>query len=60
MSGISEALVATAAGLFVAIPAVIAYNFFMRLTVRALARALATTNTLIAFMPPGDSSEVGQ
>jgi biopolymer transport protein TolQ len=27
--GISEALVATAAGLAVAIPAVIAYNFFM-------------------------------
>lgn len=28
--GISEALVATAAGLFVAIPAVMAYNYFMR------------------------------
>jgi len=28
--GIAEALVATAAGLFVAIPAVIAYNFFVR------------------------------
>jgi biopolymer transport protein ExbB/TolQ len=30
MSGISEALVATAVGLFVAIPAVIAYNVFSR------------------------------
>lgn len=30
MQGISEALVATAAGLFVAIPAVIAYNYFQR------------------------------
>ena len=30
MAGISEALVATALGLFVAIPAVIAYNYFMR------------------------------
>lgn len=30
MKGISEALVATAVGLFVAIPAVIAYNFFTR------------------------------
>jgi biopolymer transport protein ExbB/TolQ len=30
MSGISEALVATAVGLFVAIPAVIAFNFFSR------------------------------
>jgi biopolymer transport protein ExbB/TolQ len=29
-AGVSEALVATAAGLFVAIPAVIAYNFFVR------------------------------
>ncbi len=28
MSGISEALIATAMGLFVAIPAVIAYNYF--------------------------------
>lgn len=30
MAGISEALVATAIGLFVAIPAVMAYNFFQR------------------------------
>jgi biopolymer transport protein ExbB len=30
MAGISEALVATAMGLFVAIPAVIAYNYFVR------------------------------
>jgi len=30
MSGISEALVATALGLFVAIPAVAAYNYFVR------------------------------
>jgi len=30
MAGISEALVATAAGLFVAIPAVVAYNYLMR------------------------------
>jgi biopolymer transport protein TolQ len=28
--GISEALITTAAGLFTAIPAVIAYNFFMQ------------------------------
>lgn len=31
IGGVSEALVATAMGLFVAIPAVIAYNFFMKI-----------------------------
>lgn len=51
MAGISEALVATAVGLFVAIPAVIAYNYFQRRTARALARAQAAADTLIAFMP---------
>jgi len=30
IEGVSEALIATAAGLFVAIPAVIAYNFFIK------------------------------
>ncbi len=36
MSGISEALVATAMGLFVAIPCVVAYNYFVRRTRRIL------------------------
>ncbi len=36
MSGISEALVATAMGLFVAIPSVIAYNYFVRKIKRLL------------------------
>ncbi|MDR1511607.1 MAG: MotA/TolQ/ExbB proton channel family protein [Endomicrobium sp.] len=31
IEGVSEALIATAAGLFVAIPAVIAYNFFVKI-----------------------------
>lgn len=39
--GIAEALVATAAGLFVAIPAVIAYNYFVR-TVQREALSLET------------------
>jgi len=30
IAGVSEALVATAAGLSVAIPAIVAYNFFMK------------------------------
>lgn len=42
MAGISEALVATAMGLFVAIPAVVAYNYFQR---RIRAR-LAASDTL--------------
>jgi len=51
MTGISEALIATAMGLFVAIPAVIAYNYFMRLTTRSISRTKAAADTLIAFMP---------
>ena len=51
MVGISEALIATAVGLFVAIPAVIAYNYFMRRSVRAITQAQAAADTLIAFMP---------
>ncbi len=39
MAGISEALVATAVGLMVAIPAVIAYNTFQRLIKRHVANA---------------------
>ncbi len=37
MSGVFEALVATAVGLFVAIPAVVAYNLFQRVVRKRLA-----------------------
>jgi biopolymer transport protein ExbB len=37
MSGVFEALVATAVGLFVAIPAVVAYNLFQRRVRKRLA-----------------------
>jgi biopolymer transport protein ExbB/TolQ len=48
MAGISEALVATAVGLLVAIPAVIAYNYFQR-QIKVLATdAQAMVSTLIA------------
>ena len=36
MAGISEALVATALGLFIAIPAAVAYNYFMRVIKKIL------------------------
>jgi biopolymer transport protein ExbB len=46
-AGISEALVATAVGLMVAIPAVIAFNYFQRRVKAALAEAEALKSFLI-------------
>ena len=48
MAGISEALVATAVGLLVAIPAVVAYNGFQRLVKRKIANSDALIRMLIA------------
>ncbi len=48
MTGISEALVATAAGLAVAIPAVVAYNLFTRALKNRLSRAQALAHALVA------------
>lgn len=48
MSGISQALIATAVGLFVAIPAVIAYNYFMKSALTELNRATAAVDTVLA------------
>jgi biopolymer transport protein ExbB/TolQ len=48
MAGISEALVATAVGLFVAIPAVIAFNIFQRLLKRVIGRSNSLGNAIIA------------
>ncbi len=47
---ISEALVATAVGLFVAIPAVAAYNFFMRLVKSTLANTDALGHMLLSHL----------
>jgi len=47
--GIAEALVATAAGLFVAVPAVMAYNYFIRTASR---HALALETASAAFTEP--------
>ncbi|SMF39603.1 MotA/TolQ/ExbB proton channel family protein [Pseudobacteriovorax antillogorgiicola] len=48
MAGISEALVATAVGLLVAIPAVIAYNGYQRLVKRRISNAEAMKRIVVA------------
>jgi biopolymer transport protein ExbB len=48
MAGISEALIATAVGLIVAIPAVIAFNGFQRVVRRKLSNAEAMKGLVIA------------
>ncbi len=52
MAGISEALIATAVGLFVAIPAVIAFNYFGKSSSAELNRARASVNALMAMKLP--------
>jgi biopolymer transport protein ExbB len=47
MAGISEALVATAVGLLVAIPAVLAFNIFQRLLKRVIGRSNALMNAIL-------------
>src|SRR5580698_6046415 len=51
MSGISEALVATAVGLLVAIPAVIAFNFFQGKVRQAMARIDAMGLLVLSTIP---------
>jgi len=49
MAGISEALIATAVGLFVAIPAVVFYNFFKAKLKGIADDSRATSNLVMAF-----------
>jgi biopolymer transport protein ExbB len=49
-SHISEALVATAVGLFVAIPAVAAYNYFQRVVKATIASTDAVAHVLLAHL----------
>jgi biopolymer transport protein ExbB len=49
MIGISSALVATAAGLMVAIPAVLAYNYFQRLVKGTLSNLESIKSMVIAY-----------
>jgi biopolymer transport protein ExbB/TolQ len=57
MGDISDALVATAVGLFVAIPAVVAYNFFMRRLDRNQARFVSQAQGIFAIMPEREGKE---
>ena len=50
MTGIAEALVATALGLLVAIPAVVAFNFFQGRIRRILGRVDSAANLVIVAM----------
>jgi biopolymer transport protein ExbB len=54
---ISEALVATAVGLFVAIPAVGAYNYFQRVVKATLANTDAVGHLLLAHLKSTDAAE---
>jgi biopolymer transport protein ExbB len=49
MSGISESLVATAVGLMVAIPAVVAFNFFNRLVKRRMSNSEAISKVMLTY-----------
>ena len=50
MAGISEALIATAVGLFVAMPAVITFNLFQRWLRRTTQRATALGHAAVAWL----------
>ncbi|MBZ5713424.1 MotA/TolQ/ExbB proton channel family protein [Nannocystis pusilla] len=56
MAGIYEALVATAVGLLVAIPAVIAFNFFQRRVKALLGEADALTNMVLSLSSNQDGA----
>jgi biopolymer transport protein ExbB len=56
MSGISEALVATAVGLMVAIPAVIAFNYFQGKVRKTISRVDAIAHLVLATIPENDSN----
>jgi biopolymer transport protein ExbB len=54
MGGISEALVATAVGIFVAIPAVVAFNAYNRWLKTIVARTQALSHELSAYLQRDD------
>jgi biopolymer transport protein ExbB len=56
MGGVFEALVATAVGLMVAIPAVVAFNIFQRRVRRTLGRVDIVAHRLLSLLPPEQPS----
>lgn len=54
MSGVSEALIATAVGLLVAIPAVIAYNYFQRKVRELVSQMDAASRILLVYLKSKD------
>jgi len=56
MAGISEALVATAVGLLVAIPAVVLYNWFQRRNKELLARVTSLSHMMLSRMQDDPTS----
>ncbi|MCL6622709.1 MAG: MotA/TolQ/ExbB proton channel family protein [Syntrophobacterales bacterium] len=58
MAGIAEALVATAVGLLVAIPAVVMYNFFHRRLHIVLERSRVLSHLLLAHLEAGEAAEI--
>jgi biopolymer transport protein ExbB len=50
MAGISEALVATAVGLAVALPAVVSFNLFQRWLRRSAQRSAVLGHALVAWL----------
>ncbi|OJH40744.1 MotA/TolQ/ExbB proton channel family protein [Cystobacter ferrugineus] len=59
MAAIAEALVATAVGIGVALPAVAAYNYFQRRITRMLADAEALTNLVLAYLSAREQGSAG-
>jgi len=58
MAGISEALIATAVGLLVAIPAVIAFNYFMRKVKVINTNTDVLASTLLSYVNQNSESEI--
>ena len=58
MQGLSEALIATAVGLFVAIPAVMAYNYFQKRVNDLLGETDSLVRLLLAKLKEGGAGTV--